>query len=218
MPTSGKTSTETIPAPISDAPTSLAIAPRSMPMSTIATISGRPVAPKRARLERPRAGSSSRSHRSADDAADDEQQAEEERRQQQAVAREEAVEVEVHPGHDEVDRDQEAEADPLEPHADDLAVRRVEHEADDQPGGERAEHEVEADVVREPDERGEHEHRQPHRRLAGRVDRCRAGSRRTRGGRARSADRGAAGDDERRTRRAGSPRSPRRRRRSGRPR
>ena len=45
----------------------------------------------------------------------------------------------------------------------------VEHEADDQAGGECAEHEVEADVVREPDERGEHEHGQPHRRLPGGV-------------------------------------------------
>jgi hypothetical protein len=53
---------------------------------------------------------------------------------------------------DEVDRDREAEADPLEPRLHGLSLRPVEHEADDQAGGEGAEHEVEADVVREPQE------------------------------------------------------------------
>ena len=162
-------------------------------MSTIATISGRPVAPKSARLAvAPPAELAQPEQRR--EPADDEQQAEEERRQREAGRREQAVEVEVHAGHDEVDRDQEAEADPLEPHPHDLALGPVEHEPDDQAGGERAEHEVEADVVREPDERGEHEHREPHRRLAGRVDRVAQDPQHARRARAQR-DRGAAGDE-----------------------
>ena len=126
--------------------------------------------------------------------ADDEQQAEEERGQHEAGRREEAVEVEVHPRDDEVDRDQEAEADPLEPHLHDLALGAVEHEPHDQAGGERAEHEVEADVVREPDERGEHEHRQPNGRLGGRMDRVAQDAEDARRPRAHHG-RGAAGHD-----------------------
>ena len=61
-------------------------APRSMPMSTIATISGRPVAPKRASAAMERRPSS-RSQRNADTPRDDEQQAEEHRREQQARRR-----------------------------------------------------------------------------------------------------------------------------------
>ena len=47
---SGNRRTESIPAPISDAPTPSEIAPRSAPMPTMATISGSPVALKSARL------------------------------------------------------------------------------------------------------------------------------------------------------------------------
>ena len=54
-----------MPAPIKDAPTESEIAPRAEPMPTIATMSGSPVAPKKARLAVGR-GPSSWSQSSAD--------------------------------------------------------------------------------------------------------------------------------------------------------
>ena len=157
-----------MPAPISDAPTWLSIAPRSVPMSTVATISGRPVAPKNASaaVSRPPRLTEPEERRRA---ADDEQEHEEDRRQDEPARREEAVEVEVHARGDEVDGDQEAEADALEAHPYDGSVRRLERQPHDQPGGERAEHEVEADVPREQHERREHEDREPDRGLPCRV-------------------------------------------------
>ena len=75
------------------------------------------------------------------------------------------------PGRDEVDRDEEAEADALEAHADDVAVGRLEDEPDDEPRRERAQDEVEAHIAGEEDERGEDEDREPDRSLPGRVHR-----------------------------------------------
>ena len=62
-----------------------------------------------------------------------EQQSEEQRRERQAVGGEQAVDVEGHPGHDEVDGHEEPEADPLEPDAHDSPLGRVEHEPDEHP-------------------------------------------------------------------------------------
>ena len=73
----------------------------------------------------------------------------------QAGRTEQAVEIEVHPGNDEVDRDQEAEPDPLQPHPHGLPFRGVEGQPDEQACGERAEHEVEADFLGEQHERRE---------------------------------------------------------------
>ena len=108
---SGRTSTEIIPAPISDVPTSRPIAPRSMPIPTIATISGRPVALKTARLSVSRGAEVPQPEQRRRPAHDDEEP-EEERRQSEALGRQQAVEVEVHPRDDEVDRDEEPVADP----------------------------------------------------------------------------------------------------------
>ena len=137
---------------MSDAPTSGSIAPRSVPMSTIATISGSPVATKSARASVRRAVELAAPEQRRG-ATDHEQQREEERREREAGRRQQAVDVEVDPGDDEVDRDEEAEADALEAHADDLAVGRVEDEPHDEPRGERAQDEVEAHVAREEHER-----------------------------------------------------------------
>ena len=98
------------------------------------------------------------------------QEREEERSQGEAPGAQQAVEVEVHPGGDEVDRDQETEADALEPHPDGLGVGRVERQPDDQPCGEGAQDEVEADVVREQRQRRDDEDGEANRHLPGRLD------------------------------------------------
>ncbi len=139
-----------------------------MPIPTIATISGRPVALKIARLDR-RSRPELAEPEQGGRAADDHEEREEERREPEPGRRQEAVEVEVHPGDDEVDRDQEPEPDSLEPHSHGGGFRGVEGEPHDQPAGERAEHEVEAHLDREEDERREAEDGQPHGGLAGRV-------------------------------------------------
>ena len=192
--------TEIIPAPTSEAPTSVAIAPSSIAMPTIATINGRAVAPNSARpraFRRP----SSRSHRIAEIPRTTSSSARKTAARARPLAREQAVEVEVHPRRDEVDRDQEAEPDALEPHPDGLAVGGVEREPHDEPGGERAEDEVEADVVREQHQRGERRAPTGAPPSAGRVDRFAGARAATAGGRARSA---VAAQPRRRGRRGAS--------------
>ena len=161
--------TEIIPAPTREAPTSVAIAPSSIAMPTIATISGRAVAPNSARQSARRAAELAQPQ-DRRDPADHEQEREEERREGEAPGAQQAVEVEVHARRDEVDRDQEAEADALEPHPDGLGVGRVERQPHDEPGGERAQDEVEADVVREQRQRRDHEDGEANRHLPGRLD------------------------------------------------
>ena len=155
---------------MSDVATSAPMAPRSTPIPAIATISGRPVAPKSARPTVCR-GPRSRSQRRAGVPRVTTKQREEERREAEAGRREQAVEIEGHPGDDEVDRDQEPEADPLEPHAHRGTLRSAQGQADDEAAGEGAEDEVEADLDREEDEGSEHEHREAHRCLPRRVHR-----------------------------------------------
>ena len=148
---------------MSDVPTSAAIAPRSVPIPTIATISGRPVAAQRARLS-VRRGPRSPSQSSDGRTADDEEEPEEEHREAEAGGCQQAVEVEVHPGDHEVDRDQEAEADALQPHSHRCGFRRAQGQPHDEAAGERAEDEVEADLDGEKDEPGENEARTGARR------------------------------------------------------
>ena len=82
--TSGNTSTDSIPAPISDAPTCAVIAPRSVPIPTIATIRGNPVAPNSASpTSRERELPQPEQRRCA---PNDDEQGEEERRQADARA------------------------------------------------------------------------------------------------------------------------------------
>ena len=69
--------------------------------------------------------------------------------EQEAVDRQQAVQVEVHAGHDEVHGTRNPNPIPSRRIRTILPVRRVEHEPDDEPGGERPEHELEARVRRD---------------------------------------------------------------------